>query len=75
MRQSEVIETIVRRMYRRRIDQYNEPLTTWNQVRRTDDKRRPREIIRQLLDDGKRVTSGYFTTAVRGFHDHVIYWK
>lgn len=69
------IEKVILRMYRRRIDQYNEPLTTWNQVRRSDDKRRPCEIIRQLMEEGKRVTAGYYTTGVRGYHDHVIFWK
>lgn len=69
------VEKISLRMYRRRIDQYNEPLKTWNQVRRSDDKRPPRDIIRHLLSKGKRVTAGYFTTGVRGFHEHVIYWK
>lgn len=72
------VEKINTRMYRRRICQYNEPLKAWNQIRRggmDGDKRKPRDIIRQLLSEGKRVTAGYFTTGVRGYHDYAIYWK
>lgn len=69
------VEKVILRMYRRRIDQYNEPLKTWNQITRRDDKRPPREIIRQLLEEGERVTAGYYTTGVRGYHDRVIFWK
>lgn len=70
-----LVEKINRRMYRRRIDQYNEPLKPWHSIRRRHDERCPRVIIRQLLNEGKRVTAGYFTTGVRGFHEYCIYWK
>ena len=69
------VEKIVNRMYRRRIDQYNEPLKTWNQITRRGDKRPSCEIIRQLLEEGKKVTAGYYTTGVRGYRDYVIFWK
>ena len=72
------VEKIAERMFRRRISQEGEPLKGWNQICRSkarSERRPPREVIRDLLSRARRVTAGYFTTAVRGFHDHFIYWK
>jgi hypothetical protein len=32
-------------------------------------------IIREHLERGHLVTSGYYATSVRGYHNHVILWK
>jgi len=31
--------------------------------------------IIELLNDGKKVTGGYFCTAVRGFHEYYLMYK
>ena len=32
-------------------------------------------VIRQLLEDGREVRTGYAATSVRGYHDHYIFYK
>jgi hypothetical protein len=34
----------------------------------------PRDRIGELLKEGRRVTAGYTTTQVKGYHDHWILW-
>lgn len=31
--------------------------------------------IRQLLDEGKKVYTGYCCTSIRGVYDHIIFYK
>ena len=78
MEQVAQVELIYRRMFKRRVSQYGDPMAGWTMVRLSGlgVKRRPaREIIAELLAQGHHVTAGYFTTSVRGYHDHMIFWK
>lgn len=75
-----LVEKINSRMFRRRLDQnkYDELSNKWNFIEMRDIRTRQkktREVIRELLKAGKKVTAGYFTTGCRGFHEHVILWR
>jgi hypothetical protein len=67
------VEEIFNRMFRRRLNQRN-PYDGWNQVYEWNNKP-VRDLIREHILAGHKVTSGYYATSVRGWHDHVIFWK
>jgi hypothetical protein len=74
----ETVERILARMYRRRLPQYIDKLALpgWEWVRCGELRpQKPREIILGMLRNGRRVTAGYTTTGVRGFHEYYIPWK
>jgi hypothetical protein len=73
-----LVERILKRMYRNRLDQNTEPLSTWTCVALRGlgvARRNPCDVIRQLIKEGKRVTAGYHTTAMRGYRNYYIFWK
>lgn len=71
------IEKINKRLYSNRIDQYKERYKSWNWISTWELRGiiSTHEKIRELLVNGKRVTAGYYCTAVRGYHDRFIIWK
>lgn len=73
----EPVERVIWRMYNRRIDPYGKfPDDTWNEIDvRKLGETNVRNIIKKLIDEGKRVTGGYYTTKVRGYHNKLILWK
>ena len=73
----EQVKAIHDRMYKHRLDQnrYHDNGWTFENGRRSVPKRQNEEIIREHLRQGHLVTSGYYCTAVRGFHEYYVLWK
>ena len=69
----EKVEQLVQRMLRHRAD-YDRMFESWY-FRRISDSGKARPKIKYLLRKGKRVTTGYFCTSVRGYHEHYVFWK
>lgn len=74
---SDEVEKINTRMYRRRLDpNYNFFAHGWTMYSMREIKpMKPRDKIKSLLDQGYIVSSGYFCTSVRGYHDYYIMYK
>ena len=72
----EQVEKIYWRMFRRRLDAYK-PLPGWHNAEFDAPwcQRNPKDVIRELLEKGHRVTAGWYSTKVRDYHNHVILWK
>ena len=72
----EQVEKINARMFRNRLSQELTDYKGWHcEMDRHFRPKKPRDFIRQHLAMGHRVTAGYFATAVRGYHDYVVFWK
>jgi hypothetical protein len=68
------VEKIFVRMFKRRLSQSAPTLESW--TREPKNKlEKPRDTIRRLIKEGKKVTSGYYTTGCRSFHDFAIFYK
>ena len=76
MTTEEQVERIHARMYRRRLDPNSDVFAGWNQLEHWDYKpKAPRLVILEHLLAGHEVNSGYYTTKVRGYHEHYIFWR
>lgn len=74
----EQVEKIYKRMFRRRLDAYNPlQLQGWQEADFSTPwcKRKPEDVIREHLEQGHRVTAGWYSTRVRDYHRNVILWK
>jgi hypothetical protein len=71
---AEKTEKIFKRMFSRRLDPELRELKDWKFI-----QLRPpikaKDVIEGHLTNGDRVTAGYYTTGVRGYHEHYIFWK
>jgi hypothetical protein len=70
-------ETIIKRIYHHRFDKnksFNAPEWNFESIRNLKGEKL-REKINYLLTTNHKVTGGYFTTAIRGYHDYYIFWK
>lgn len=71
-----VAERRYARMFHNRIQEG--AMDDWNWVSKRELKMRgrtAREFILELIRGGKRVTAGYQSTQIRGYHDHYVLWK
>jgi hypothetical protein len=72
----EQMEIIWTRMFRRRLDQRNPPNTRgWHEVDSPRGKAAWDNVVMNLLMAGHVVSSGYYPTSVRNFHNRIILWK
>jgi hypothetical protein len=68
------VEVINTRMLRNRIDQNRDVYKGWTQAKYMWPIK-PRDVIREHILAGHKVTAGYYTTSVRGFHNYCIFWR
>ena len=67
------VEVIAGRMFKKRLNQDCSQYVGWNEID-TFGSCKVRDIIREHLLLGHRVTAGYFATRVREYHRHSIFW-
>jgi CRISPR/Cas system Type II protein with McrA/HNH and RuvC-like nuclease domain len=67
------VDKIFTRMIRHRLKEGS--LEDWNWENTLNLKVKSRERIKELVEQGKIVTAGYFPTQVRGYHDKFIIWR
>ena len=74
----EQVEKLHDRMFRNRFDP-NKLMRDWKpdswQAGAGGDGRKAETVIREHLEKGHKVSTGYFNTACRGFHTYMIFWK
>lgn len=68
------IEKIHNRIFRRRLDN-NKDYSDWSFIRAKDLKDKLGDKIAELLAQGFKVSGGYHTTSVRGFHQYYLMYK
>ena len=78
------IKQIIDRMYKHRIDQYNDKyhkrytFYKANEIYFGNYGQSPSKMevfLKERLEAGDKITSGYYTTSVRGFHEYYILIK
>jgi hypothetical protein len=72
---NERVDQLITRLYHRRCDP-NKSVDKWTLLCREDIRPlKMREKIEQLLRAGYIVTTGYYCTSIRGFHEHTIFYR
>lgn len=72
MTQDEKVEKIAKRVFHQYVNQYADQYRDWRSEWVRGDARLR---IKELLEQGYKVTGGYYATAVKGYHDYRIFYK
>ena len=69
------VEVINARMFKKRLNQDCSQYIGWKEINDTFASFKARDVIKEHLLLGHKVTAGYFATSVRGYHRYSIFWK